>query len=223
MRTAVDSLPRRPIPRKTVPSHLPAFPRRKCGLWRFSLWLIHPAALRGFPFSRALPPPGARRPARPSSRRALLAGEPPSPRARAGDNPEGLGALAAVRDGRVPRSDPGPGSGGAVALAGSTHLSSGFGERTARGAGERALGFSAGPGRGPRGPTPPPPPHPGAPGCSQPAAAPHGPRPSLQLVQLPRLGFDSWQLSGEAGVILEPQRDGKLSPRQVQKAADSFN
>lgn len=157
MRIAVDSLPRRPIPRKTVPSHLPAFPRSKCGLWRFSLWVTHPAALRGFPFSRAPPLPGARRPARPSSRRALLAGEPPSPRARAGDNPEGPGALAAVRDGRVPRSDPGPGSGGAVALAGSTHLSSGFGERTARGALGAGAGLQRGAGPGAPGTDPPAP------------------------------------------------------------------
>ncbi|XP_043325183.1 major facilitator superfamily domain-containing protein 2B isoform X1 [Cervus canadensis] len=76
-------------------------------------------------FPRAAPRPGrVGRPAPP--RRARSAGEPPSPRARAGDNTPGLGALAAVRDGRVPRGDPGPVSGDAVALAGSTHLSSGF-------------------------------------------------------------------------------------------------
>ncbi|KAM9721478.1 sphingosine-1-phosphate transporter MFSD2B isoform 4-T4 [Dama dama] len=76
-------------------------------------------------FPRAAPRPGrVGRPAPP--RRARSAGEPPSPRARAGDNTPRLGALAAVRDGRVPRGDPGPVSGDAVALSGSTQLSSGF-------------------------------------------------------------------------------------------------
>lgn len=91
------------------------------------------------------------------------------------------------------------------------------GQRGARG--ERALGFGAGPGRGLRGPTPHP--HPGASGRSRPAAAPHGPARASRLFNCP-----GWGLTvdcGEAGGILEPQRDGKLSPRQAQKAADSLN
>lgn len=139
-------------------------------------------------FPRAAPRPGrVGRPAPP--RRARSAGEPPSPRARAGDNTPGLGALAAVRDGRVPRGDPGPVSGDAVALAGSTHLSSGFGERTARGARGAGAGLRRGAGPGAPGADPPPPSR----GIwAQPAScSPARPRPSLQVVQLPRLGFDS--------------------------------
>lgn len=186
MRIAVDSLPRRPIPRKTVPSHLPAFPRSKCGLWRFSLWVTHFAASR---FPARCPCPG--RVGRPAPLRAA----PSWPGSRP---PRGLGLAitprALVRWRRCVmavyrEAIPGPAL-EAPSPSPEAHTSAQGLVSAQRGAHwERALGFSAGPGRGPRGPTPPP--HPGAPGCSQPAAAPHGPRPSLQVVQLPRLGFDS--------------------------------
>ena len=67
--------------------------------------------------------------------------------------------------------------------------SSGFGERTARGTRGAGAGLQRGAGPGAPGTDRPIPKHLGA--ASQSAAAPHGPRPSLQVAQLPRLGFDS--------------------------------
>lgn len=50
------SLPRRPTPRKTVPSDLASLSPGKCGLWRFSLRETEPAHFAASLFSRALPP-----------------------------------------------------------------------------------------------------------------------------------------------------------------------
>lgn len=78
-------------------------------------------------------------------------------------------------------------------------------QRGARG--ERALGFSAGPGRGLRGPTPQ-----SRSIWEQPASQPQPRTVPARASRL--LNCPGWGLtvdSGEAGGILEPQRDGKLS------------
>lgn len=168
MRIAVDSLLGDRSQGKRSESFASLSPQQMWALAFFTLG----NPLRGFPFSRC-PCPGRVGRLRPSSRRALLAGEPPSPRARAGDNPEGLGALAAVRDGCTAKLIPGPAL-EAPSPSPEAHTSAqGFGERTARGALGAGAGLQRGAGAGALGTDPAP----SRGTCAvSPAAAPHGPR-----------------------------------------------